>query len=168
MSPVPEVVAQSRARHASSTGFTLVELAVVITILGVLSATIAPRFFTQSVFSERAYADELASALRAAQKAAVITGCHARLTLASAAYAATQQAAVGNRCNASDTTWTTPLLGPDGTSVANSAPSGTSAAPAGVFEFDSQGRLVVNPGTSIVVGARTVTLDANTGYVQVL
>ena len=60
-------------------GYTLIELTVVITILGVLSATIAPRFFTQSVFSERGYADELGSALRATQKAAVISGCHARL-----------------------------------------------------------------------------------------
>jgi len=149
-------------------GYTLIELTVVITILGVLSATIAPRFFTQSVFSERGYADELGSALRATQKAAVISGCHARLTLAAGSYSAAQQAPAGNACLTSDTTWPTPLLGATGEAIANSAPSGISAAPAGVFEFDAQGRLFASPGTTITIGARQISIDAGTGYVQVL
>ncbi len=155
------------AAPRASAGFTLIELTVVITILGVLSATIAPRFFTQSAFSERAYADELASALRSAQKAAVITGCRARLTLASSSYVATQQAASGNTCLSSDTTWPTPVLGADGAAIANSAPSGISAAPIGIFEYDTQGRLVTLPGATITIGARSITIDANTGFLQV-
>lgn len=155
------------AAPRASAGFTLVELTVVITILGVLSATIGPRFFTQSVFSERAYADELASALRSTQKAAVITGCRARLTLAASSYVATQQAASGNTCLSNDTTWPTPLLGADGAAIANTAPSGISATPTGVFEFDTQGRLIALPGATITIGARSIVIDSNTGYLRV-
>jgi MSHA pilin protein MshC len=158
---------RNRAAQTGSAGWTLIELVVVITILGVLSASIGPRFFTQSVFSQRGYADELASALRYAQKTAVITGCHARLTLAASSYVATQQAASGNSCNVADATWPTPVLGPDGAAVADAAPSGTTAAPTGVFEFDDQGRLAASPATTITIGARSITIDANSGFVQV-
>jgi MSHA pilin protein MshC len=156
-------LAAPRLRH----GYTLVELAVVITILGVLSATVGPRFFSQSVFSERSYADELGGALRATQKAAVISGCRARLILAAGTYSAVQQAASGNACLTGDTTWPTPILGAAGEAIADTAPSGITAAPTGTFEFDTQGRLVTSPGTTITIGARQITIDANTGYVQV-
>jgi MSHA pilin protein MshC len=157
----------TRARARGGAGHTLVELAVVIAILGLLSAEVAPRFFTQSVFQQRGYADELAGALRAAQKAAVITGCHARLTLAAGSYAVAQQAPLGNTCNPADASWSTPLLAPDGSTVADAAPAGTTAAPAGAFEFDGQGRLVTSPGTTITVGTHSITIDSNTGYIQV-
>ncbi len=136
-------------------GYTLIELIVVISILGILSATLGPRLFDQSAFSQRGYADELAAALRFARKAAVITGCPARIVLSA------------NACNPLDASWSTPLLGPDGTAIAGSAPSGITTTPAGTFQFDAQGRLSASPGTTLTVGARTLTLDAGTGFVQV-
>jgi len=154
-------------RAQTSSGYTLVELAIVITVTGILAATLGPRFFTQSVFSQRGYADELAAALRATQKAAVITGCPAELTLSASTYVANQQAASGNTCNTSDNTWSTAVLGPDGTAVADSAPSGTTASPTGTYKFDDQGRLSSSPGTTVTVGARTITIVAGTGFVQV-
>ena len=157
----------NRARTPGSAGFTLVELVVVMTIAGVLAATVGPKFFSQQTFSERGYADELGAALRLTQKAAVITGCAARLTVAAGSYVAAQQAATGNACLASDNTWSTPLLGSDGTALQGSAPSGTTASPAGVYQFDTQGRLASSPGTTVTVGARTLTIDAGTGFVQV-
>src|SRR5580698_6612354 len=92
-------------------GFTLVELVIVMTVIGILAVTLGPRFFTQSVFSQRGYADELAAALRFAQKAAVSSQCPAQLTLTLTTYAVSQQAASGNSCNTSDTTWSTPVMG---------------------------------------------------------
>ena len=159
--------ARSRALAATQKGYTLVELVVVISIAGVLAAYIAPRFWTQQVFSDRGYADELAAALRSTQKAAVITGCPARLTLASASYVATQQSASGNACNPADTAWPTPILSADGTAVQGAAPANTTASPAGVFQFDAQGRLSAGPATAITVGTHTLTLIAGTGLVQV-
>ncbi len=158
---------RNREAPTGSTGYTLVELIVVVAIAGVLAAVVAPRFFDQSAFAQRGYADELAAALRATQKAAVASGCAARLVLTAGAYAASQQAASGNACNPSDSTWPTPVLGADGTAVAGSAPAGITASPTGTFQFDSQGRLSASPAASLAVGARTLLLDATTGYVQV-
>jgi MSHA pilin protein MshC len=152
---------------ASLEGYTLVELVVVMSIAGVLAAYIAPRFWSQQTFSDRAYVDELAAALRATQKAAVISGCPARLTLAAASYAAAQQAASGNTCDPNDSAWSTPLLGAEGSPIQDSAPANTTASPSGTFQFDAQGRLTSSPASTITVGTHTITLVAGTGLVQV-
>jgi prepilin-type N-terminal cleavage/methylation domain-containing protein len=158
---------RTRAQRSSPAGFTLVELVVVMTIAGVLAASIGPKFFSQQIFSERGYADELGAALRLTQKAAVISNCPARLTLTAGTYAAAQQAAAGNTCLASDATWSTPVLGIDGSILQGSAPANTAASPVGVYQFDAQGRLTSSPGTTVTIGARTITIDAGTGFVQV-
>lgn len=155
------------ARRQRAAGFTLIELVTVLTILGVLAAFLGPRFFSQQTFGDRSYVDELAAALRFTQKAAVISGCPARLTLAPTSYTAAQQAASGNACNLSDTSWSTPLVGPDGDAIQGTAPSGSTASPSGVFQFDDQGRLQSSPGTTVTVGSHTLTIDANSGFVQV-
>lgn len=56
-------------------GFTIVELLLVTVIIGILSAVVGPRFFSQSNFDERFYYEELLSAVRYAQKLAVAGGC---------------------------------------------------------------------------------------------
>jgi MSHA pilin protein MshC len=159
--------ARYRAHGARFEGYTLVELVVVISIAGILAAYIAPRFWTQQTFSDRGYVDELAAALRSTQKAAVITGCAAQLTVSPSTYAATQQAPSGNACNPADTTWSTPLLGADGSAIQNTAPANTTASPSGIFRFDTQGRLSLSPATTVTVGTHTITILAGTGLVQV-
>jgi MSHA pilin protein MshC len=148
-------------------GYTLIELVIVISIAGILAAFVGPRLFDQQTFAQRGYADELAAALRGTQKAAVITGCPARLLLATSSYSASQQAASGNACDTADATWPTAVIGADGTAIAGSAPSGTTASPAGTFQFDAQGRLAASPAPTIAIGGRSITIDANTGLVQV-
>lgn len=48
-------------------GFTLIELVLVIVLLGVLSVTVAPRFFTASGYDQIAARDQLIQLLRQAQ-----------------------------------------------------------------------------------------------------
>ena len=158
---------RSRGARTGSSGYSLVELVVVISIGGVLAAYVGPRFFDQQTFAQRGYADELAAALRGTQKAAVITGCPARLVLSAGGYGASQQAASGNACNPLDASWPTAVLGADGSAIGGSAPSGIVAGPAGTFQFDAQGRLAASPASTITVGSRSITIDPATGFVQV-
>jgi len=166
--PTRRIARPSRGpRGARGAGFTLVELVTVITILAVLSAAFGPKFFTQSVFAQRSYADELAAALRFTQKTAVITGCPAELTVTATTFAATQQTVSNNSCNTADTTWATPVLGIDGAAIADTAPSNTTASPTGIYLFDDQGRLTSSPGTTITIGTHSISIVAGTGFVQV-
>jgi MSHA pilin protein MshC len=148
-------------------GFTLIELTLVIVIGGILAALAGSRFFTQSVFSQRGYTEELGAALRLAQKVAVASDCPAQVTVAAATYAVAQQAVSGNSCNPVDTTWSTPVVGIDGQAVSGNAPNGVAASPAGVFVFSGSGALTSSPATTLTIGADSITIDATTGYVQV-
>lgn len=166
---------RNRRAPASSTGFTLIELVVVMTIAAILAVVAAPKFFDQNVFTQRGYADELAAALRYAQKAAVNTGCPARINLTATTYAGQQQSATGNTCNTASVTWTTPILRPDGSALSGTAPSNTSPAAGalGNYTFDGTGKATSLPATSIAISntqtaqVRTITIDALTGYIQV-
>jgi MSHA pilin protein MshC len=146
-------------------GFTLIELVTVIVIGGILAAVAGPRFFTQTGYSQRGYAEELAAALRLAQKAAVASDCQAQVTLTASTYAVAQQSVSGNTCNSLDTTWSTVVIGMDGRPVSGTAPTGITASPAGVFVFNGSGGL--GSAVSIAIGSYTIAVDATTGYVQV-
>ena len=148
-------------------GYTLIELVLVIVIAGILAAVAVPHFFDNQVFSQRGYADELAGALRAAQKAAVATDCPAEVTVAAGGYSVQQQAAAGNTCNPNDTTWSTPVVALDGAVVQGSAPASVTASPTGSFVFTGSGALGASPATSLSVGPYTIAIDATTGFVQV-
>jgi len=150
-----------------SGGFTLVELTLVIVIGGILAALAGSRFFTQSVYSQRAYTEELGAALRLAQKVAVASDCPTQVTVTTAAYAVAQQAASGNSCNPTDATWSTAVVGIDGQAVSGSAPNGVTASPTGAFVFSGSGALTASPATTLTVGADSITIDSATGYVQV-
>jgi MSHA pilin protein MshC len=166
--PLTRPTQRDRAHErANIAGYTLIELVVVMAVAGVLAAYIAPRFWNQQSYSDRSWADELGGALRATQKAAVITGCPAQLTLTATSYAAAQQAAAGNTCNPADTSWSTPIESADGSAVADSAPANESVSPTGIFRFDDQGRLASSPATTITVGTHTITIVAGTGLVEV-
>lgn len=159
----PRRVCGARRIH----GYTVVELVVVIVIIGIIAAIAGPRFFGTRTFAERGYADELASAIRYAQKVAVGSGCNVRLSITLAGYSAMQQTASGNICNAASATWTTPVLRVDGALLAGTPPTGANVSGPATYVFDNRGA-VISGATNLTVGPRTLVLDAASGFVEVL
>ena len=148
-----------------SRGVTLIELVTVILILGILAAMAAPRFFDRQVFDERGFYEEVASALRYAQKIAVGSGCSVRVSLTASSYDLKQQVASGNRCNPADSTWPVQVLLPDGQAAAGSTPNGIALGPVTTYELDGLGQTNLGSDLTVTVGARSLTVQAESGYV---
>jgi MSHA pilin protein MshC len=142
-------------------GVTLIELAVVMVITGILAAVAVPRMFDNRVFQERGYADEIASSLRYARRIAIASGCNVRLTVNAAGYAAVQPSTWCNTAGA----WGVAVQSPDRRVLSSATPVGMVVG-AAVYEFQPTGELV-NPVAPLNVGAFSVTVNAATGAVGV-
>lgn len=142
------------------TGVTLVELAAVVVIMGILAGFAVPRMFGNQVFRERGYVDDVAASLRYARRIAIASGCNVRVTVNAAGYFATQP----NNPDCSGA-WGLAVQSPDRQPLANATPAGV-AVGAAVFEYQTNGELVA-PVAPLNVGAFTIATVANTGVVTV-
>jgi MSHA pilin protein MshC len=131
-------------------GFTLVELVVIIIVLGIISAFALPRFFNLDQYQQRAAYDEVASALRYAQKLAVGSGCDVRVVFAGNTYALQQRTGCA-------TGLFTPIAGHP---INSGAVSGVNLT----IIFDPMGRC--SNDVTITVGGRTIDVIAETGTVD--
>lgn len=138
----------------SPTGFTLVELIVVILLIGILSISIAPRFFTVTAYEDRKAVDELLTTFRHTQQMAMNRGGNIQLLLTTSNF--TVQISGGS-----------PIRSPDGQSSyirkfpSNVAVSSVPALPV-TINYDGLGR--PDAGYVINIGSRQITVEEETGY----
>ncbi|HET7370717.1 MAG TPA: GspH/FimT family pseudopilin [Gammaproteobacteria bacterium] len=152
------------ARH--SRGFTVIELVAVIIIVGILAAFVVPRFAGRAAFDARGVYDNLAGALRYAQKKALASNCPVKVTITATSYSLTHSPApCGSGTGA-------PVLSPagGGEAFASSDLHGVTLSPATTITFLASGATVAGSDVTIsVIGAgqtRTLTVIGETGYVS--
>jgi MSHA pilin protein MshC len=144
-------------KYKPSTGFTTIELVMVIVILGILSVTIAPKFFDNSVFQARGFSDQMLATLRYAQKAAIAQ--HRLVCVDLTATTVTLTISGNTRCNLA-------LNLPDRVGNTLTAPTGITLNPATTINFDALGR--ANSAATIIVSGinNAIIVEAETGYVH--
>lgn len=130
-------------------GFTLVEMITIIVILGIIAVVAMPRFADTNVFRDRATADQVAAALRYAQKVAIASHSDVTVSVTAGANSNCGTAVVGGLIT---------CVIPNSVAINKALPWDTT--------FDFMGR----PGAADTVDvgnpAITITIEAETGYVH--
>lgn len=133
-------------------GFTLIELIVVILLVGILSAMVIPGIGLDS-FRETGGFQQGIAMIRFGQKLAISSGCQVDASLGTSSCTLTFNGCTGA---------TIPNPATGGTNFcANSDPG---VNPIVNFSFDNIGAPIGGQQTIAFSGGRTVTVEANTGF----
>jgi len=141
------------------TGFTLVELIVVIVLVGFVALIAAPRFFSQPTFDAARFHDTAISAIRYGQKVAVAQRANVFVIAGSGSVALCYDAACAS-------TVKSPA---DNAAFTVAAPSGIGITTAS-FNFNPLGQ--PNPNTALTLTisgdgtSRQIVVERETGYVH--
>jgi MSHA pilin protein MshC len=146
-------------------GFTLIELVMVIVLLGILSATVLPKFFAISSYKQQAFFDDTLNAVRYAQKLAVATGCKVQVSVSADAYLL-KSPADRTQCTSSSPTFSLDIRNPGtGAATYNGSETGvTLTSTSAAFNFDALGQASANV-TLTVASTRTIVVVSSTGFV---
>lgn len=141
----------------------MVELVVTLIIVGILAATVLPRFADRADFEGAGYADQVRAALEYARNSAVASRRNVCVGVAGGTLTFTRALAPGNgTACAPANTLTIPQQGGAGNVLAPPAGIAVGGTLAG-FNFLADG--TATSGGTLVIGPRTVTVVAATGYV---
>ncbi|MDF1588378.1 MAG: prepilin-type N-terminal cleavage/methylation domain-containing protein [Gammaproteobacteria bacterium] len=143
----------------SDTGFTLVELVMVLVLIGIVATVALPKFAGRSAFDQRVFFDDTLNAVRYAQKTAIATGCNVRVSIASNGYQLLRDDSCSSGSFASNLTVQHPSTQTSYTGSQNGVSLTASNA---ITTFDSLGR--ADADNTITLGARQITIVAATGF----
>jgi len=156
-----------QAYNMKYSGFTIVELVVVLIITGVLAAVAVPRFFVSQQFYDRGFYNQALAISRYAQKSAIAMRRNVCVNIASATLSInlTYASAVGSSSTC-DTNLPSPVAGTAPFTV--TAKTGTTLSSSSTpIIFNALGGVSSAAATTtITVSSRTITIDTNTGYVR--
>jgi MSHA pilin protein MshC len=151
-------------RVKKNSGYTVLELITIIILIGVLSIVVVSRF-DLNPFQVVGFEQELRSAIRFAQKFAIVSGCEVQVTVNAGGYGMrVRDDADTDGCLAAGDGFGTLLNNPSGGTFTGTPPSGVAITSGLIFIYDRQGRPSVS-GT-IVAGGQNIVIEAGSGYVH--
>lgn len=169
--PRPDMFKRRHRSLPKYSGFSLVELVVILILIGILAVVAIPRLNTRS-FDARGFFDEVQATVRFAQKDAIAKRRNVCLVFDSVTLPNTLRLSYSPN-SAAPAACSANLVSPRGvTPFTVTAPGGATGAvtlaATSNFRFDGLGRPSVGPITVTVTGdgIRTFTVQAETGYVR--
>jgi MSHA pilin protein MshC len=152
-----------------NTGFTLVELIMVMVLVGIMAAVALPKMSNVMSTQSPGYRDQMMASINYARKIAVSQRRHVCVSITSTAVTLTADPALP--VNHTNGNCPNSLALPLGGNVVT-APKNVTASPAVAIDFDAQGRPVTGaPATITITDASTsqtptLTIEAESGYVH--
>jgi len=147
-------------------GFSIIELVVVVLLLGILSVFALGRLFDQNEFAAKGFFDDTVTAVRFAQKLAVSSGCDVQVSITASSYQLFQ----GTTCTSG--VFTRAVANPANRGnlyLNNDMPSGFSLTPA-TITFNARGFIDSGANTTVTLsGGSTVFIflvHGRTGLVE--
>ncbi|MEI6302598.1 MAG: GspH/FimT family pseudopilin [Betaproteobacteria bacterium] len=153
-----------RPGRPSISGFTLIELVMIMVLTGIIAVVAVPRMVEKITFNTRGFADQVRAAIQYAQKVAIAQRRNVCVVISSGTLTVTRAAAAG-----SGVACTVAVANPaGGSSYSFSAPSGVSlGASSSPITYDALGSTAAAV-TVTITGDQTITfaIEQGTGYVH--